>query len=172
MKRPKYRWLGRLRCLHRGRLARLRGSRARLRETRTYDPTAWQEVLVNGYPCLSGVSVPFGERGDRTVGARGASAPSVPCHSDPAGFGLRARDSERGGSGFLAATSGGLARETRSFLQATLRSLARVVGQTLYARREGMRGRLRWFTPSRPARELKTAEIGKGQGGSTQPIRC
>jgi hypothetical protein len=43
---------------------------------------------------------------------------------------------------------------------------------TLNARPEGMRGRLRWFTPSRPARGLKTAKIGKGHGGSTQPIRC
>jgi hypothetical protein len=43
---------------------------------------------------------------------------------------------------------------------------------TLYARPKGMRGRLRWFTPSRPARGLKTAKIGRGHGGSTQPIRC
>jgi hypothetical protein len=34
-----------------------------------------------------------------------------------------------------------------------------------------MRGRLLWFTPLRPARKLKTAKIGKGHGGSTQPIR-
>ena len=43
---------------------------------------------------------------------------------------------------------------------------------TLYARRKGMRGRLRWFTPSRPAGGLNTAKIGRGHGGSTQPIRC
>jgi hypothetical protein len=127
---------------------------------------------VSGFHRLSGVLVPLGESGGRRAGARGASAPSVLCRSDPAGYGLRARDSERGGPDFPAATSGGSARETRSFLQTTLRSLARVVGQTLYARQKGMRGRLRWFTPSRPAREFKTAEIGKGQGGSTQPIRC
>jgi hypothetical protein len=61
---------------------------------------------------------------------------------------------------------------SRSFLQATMRSLIRVVGNTLNATHEGTRGRLRWFTPFRPARELKTAQIGKGHGGSTQPIRC
>jgi hypothetical protein len=129
-------------------------------------------VSVNGFHHLSGVSVSFGESSDRRADAPGASAPSVSCHSDPAGCGLRARDSEREGPDFPAATSGGSARETRSFLQTTLRSLARVVGQTLYARLKGMRGRLRWFTPSRPVRELKTAKIGRGQGGSTQPIRC
>jgi hypothetical protein len=43
---------------------------------------------------------------------------------------------------------------------------------TLNARPKGMRGRLRWFTPSRPARGLNTAKIGRGHGGSTQPIRC
>jgi hypothetical protein len=44
--------------------------------------------------------------------------------------------------------------------------LARTAGQTLYVRRKGMRGQLRWFTPSRLARGLKTAKIGKGHGGS------
>jgi hypothetical protein len=43
--------------------------------------------------------------------------------------------------------------------------------ETLNTRRKGMRGRPRWFTPSRPACGPKTAKIGKGHGGSTQPIR-
>jgi hypothetical protein len=52
-----------------------------------------------------------------------------------------------------------------------LRGMARIAGQTLDARRKGMRGQLRWFTPSRLAYGLKTAKIGKGHGGRTQPIR-
>jgi len=51
------------------------------------------------------------------------------------------------------------------------RGMARTVGQTLDARRKGVRGQLRWFTPSRLACGPKTAKIGKGHGGSTQPIR-
>jgi hypothetical protein len=50
--------------------------------------------------------------------------------------------------------------------------LAHIVGHTLNVRPKGMRGQLRWFTPSRLAREPNTAKIGKGHGGSTQPIQC
>jgi hypothetical protein len=46
-----------------------------------------------------------------------------------------------------------------------------LAGHTLDVRQKGMRGRLLWFNPLRPVRELKTAKIGKGHGGSTQPIR-
>jgi hypothetical protein len=49
--------------------------------------------------------------------------------------------------------------------------MARVAGHTLNTGRKGRRGRLRWLNPSRSAHGLKTAQIGKGQGGSTQPIR-
>lgn len=54
-----------------------------------------------------------------------------------------------------------------SWLQRSLRGSTRVAGHTLNVRQKGMRGRLLWFTPLRPARELKTAKIGKGHGGST-----
>lgn len=62
-------------------------------------------------------------------------------------------------------------RRTYSLLQRSLRGSTRVAGHTLNVRQKGMRGRLLWFTPLRPARELKTAKIGRGHGGSTQPMR-
>ena len=141
-------------------------------ETGHLVPPTRQEVRANDFH-LSSAPTPDGGRADRKAGACDASALDVLCRSDSIGHRTPcSRHRAVRDRATPAFSSGELVRKRGSFLQTAIRSLARVVGNTLNARPKGMRGRLRWFTPSRPAGELKTAKIGRGQGGSTQPIRC
>jgi hypothetical protein len=108
---------------------RHRGSREGLIETRIYDPTVLQGVLVDGFRLVERFGSLRGDGATWVAGASGASALSVLCRSDSAGYGLRARDCElRGFEPLRRQRWRGHVWEIRSFLQTTLGSLARIVG--------------------------------------------
>jgi hypothetical protein len=143
---------------------------------------ARRDSRIRSGRCAGGLAVtsipasvrrPSGSRAARKAGAFGASAPSVLCRSDSRG--ARTPSSRLRVERIRtpsAVTLEGFCSEGLLVPAGDYTELDTRRRYTLYARREGMRGRSRWFTPSRPARELKTAQIGKGHGGSTQPIRC
>lgn len=71
---------------------RRRGSRDGLARDSQYGPTAWQEVLVDGFRLGERFGSLRGDGAARVAGASGASAPSVLSRSDSPGYGLRACD--------------------------------------------------------------------------------
>jgi hypothetical protein len=112
------------------------------------------------------------DRATRKAGACGASALSVLCRSDLAGLRTPCSRHRAGRVRTAPAVTLELCTEGPFVLADSYTELGARRWNTLNARPKGTRGRLRWFTPSRLAGRLKTAKIGKGQGGSTQPIRC
>jgi len=113
----------------------------------------------------------FRESGSSGIGCVGSRIRSALVLGRSAGLRTPARNKTLRGFQFLpVATPVGIPRDLFVATE-VLAGIDTGRWETLNTRRKGMRARPRWFTPSRPAHGLKTAKIGKGHGGSTQPIR-
>jgi hypothetical protein len=144
------------------------GRRDSQQRPRRYAGGAGEQLPASRAPRL-----PSGRQATRVAGASGASAPSVLRRSDSTGTRTPCSMTRAARvRAFPAATPERFCSGDTFVPAGNSAELGARRRETLDARPKGMRGRLRWFTPSRLARELKTAKIGKGQGGSTQPIRC